>query len=583
MLLVILVFCSCDNIADAPTAASVSKRNLPTPPAHISEKLNSLKMRCSELGDKFDYETLERSASEYLELVSRYNEPGHVAYANFVSGVAKMMYRNSVECEPLFYKAYEQASYAGIDSICILSLNSLGICEGFLKGNFSVAQKYLLRALEWCERIGRQRSMITIYNNLAEVGAEQGDTTSMRYAMLALQMRENHTTHHQSSIFLKLAKHYGLRKEYGKALSYASMSRRVSQESRFSRQRLYTIDIVTAGIYNDMGQYKKALDLLDSIFAIQGENPLSPDVKIDALYQKARALSLSGKDRQALADCTAAIHTAHSSHLHFRDMGLLRLMAEINWDLGDYDRSRELYRQIIDVTSRMKADTEDYLVRERNMQLKIVENQRQRDIARLSLESRTRMLILISIATILLAIFIVLLMYHIRRRNRLHLHIVTQYKESIENESRLQHKVADLENTLTAHRSEDRIRKTSLTDENSRQIYNELLSKMESLRLYADPQLNRETLAELLSTNRTYLTSIIKEHSGMSLPQFINSFRIRKAIEMLSSVKSDQIADILKDLWQQVGFLSQPTFRRAFREYVGMNPSEYAKTAGKIN
>ena len=140
MLLVILVFCSCDNIADAPTAASVSKRNLPAPPAHISEKLDSLKMRCSELGDKFDYETLERSASEYLELVSRYNEPGHVAYANFVSGVAKMMYRNSVECEPLFYKAYEQASYAGIDSICILSLNSLGICEGFLKGNYSVAQ-----------------------------------------------------------------------------------------------------------------------------------------------------------------------------------------------------------------------------------------------------------------------------------------------------------------------------------------------------------------------------------------------------------------------------------------------------------
>ena len=66
MLLVILVFCSCDNIADAPTAASVSKSNLPTPPAHLSEKLDSLKMRCSELGDKFDYETLERPASEYL-------------------------------------------------------------------------------------------------------------------------------------------------------------------------------------------------------------------------------------------------------------------------------------------------------------------------------------------------------------------------------------------------------------------------------------------------------------------------------------------------------------------------------------
>ena len=106
MLLVILVFCSCDNIADAPTAASVSKRNLPTPPAHISEKLDSLKMRCSELGDKFDYETLERSASEYLDLVSRYNEPGHVAYANFVSRVAKIMYRHRVECGPVFYNTH---------------------------------------------------------------------------------------------------------------------------------------------------------------------------------------------------------------------------------------------------------------------------------------------------------------------------------------------------------------------------------------------------------------------------------------------------------------------------------------------
>ena len=104
---------------------------------------------------------------------------------------------------------------------------------------------------------------------------------------------------------------------------------------------------------------------------------------------------------------------------------------------------------------------------------------------------------------------------------------------------------------------------------------------MEQERLYTDPQLNRERLAELLGTNRTYLSTIIKEKSGMSYLQFVNSYRIDEAIRILSD--PDKIDYPLKQIWSDLGFNSPATFYKLFQQAVGITPSVYRKQFIDLN
>ena len=62
---------------------------------------------------------------------------------------------------------------------------------------------------------------------------------------------------------------------------------------------------------------------------------------------------------------------------------------------------------------------------------------------------------------------------------------------------------------------------------------NELLEKE---KLYTDPTLNRDDLAQRLGTNRTYLMEAVRTYSGnMTVREYIYDFRLKHAAELLSS------------------------------------------------
>jgi len=96
----------------------------------------------------------------------------------------------------------------------------------------------------------------------------------------------------------------------------------------------------------------------------------------------------------------------------------------------------------------------------------------------------------------------------------------------------------------------------------------------------ADGQLNQERLTQLLETNHTYLSQIIKEKSGMNLSQFINSYRIKEAVRILSDNTQQDYP--LMQLCSDLGFNSLSRFYVLFKEAVGMSPSAYRKSAQSI-
>lgn len=82
--------------------------------------------------------------------------------------------------------------------------------------------------------------------------------------------------------------------------------------------------------------------------------------------------------------------------------------------------------------------------------------------------------------------------------------------------------------------------------------------------------LTRDDLANAMGTNHTYFTRKLKEATGLSFYDYINSLRIEESIELLMNTELS-----VEDIAMQCGFKSKSSFYRAFDKIHGCTPKEY--------
>ncbi|MDE7147413.1 MAG: helix-turn-helix domain-containing protein, partial [Duncaniella sp.] len=85
--------------------------------------------------------------------------------------------------------------------------------------------------------------------------------------------------------------------------------------------------------------------------------------------------------------------------------------------------------------------------------------------------------------------------------------------------------------------------------------------------------------AEMLGTNRTYLSKAINESTGKTFTQIVNDYRIREAIAQISDLETDKP---LKLICSDVGFSSLSTFYSSFQSITGMTPARYRSQLKEI-
>ncbi len=108
-----------------------------------------------------------------------------------------------------------------------------------------------------------------------------------------------------------------------------------------------------------------------------------------------------------------------------------------------------------------------------------------------------------------------------------------------------------------------------------RQLKEALVGLMEEERIYLDPELRIDTVARMLNTNRTYISTIINEDFGKSFIVYVNEYRIREAQHrMLDPDEERSIALIA----EAVGFKSHSSFIDFFKRFSGMSPSQFRIT-----
>jgi len=87
---------------------------------------------------------------------------------------------------------------------------------------------------------------------------------------------------------------------------------------------------------------------------------------------------------------------------------------------------------------------------------------------------------------------------------------------------------------------------------------------------------NIETLAETLKVSASYLSRLFKKHTSMTFLDFLNTYRIQKAVSLLSDQKYR-----VYEVASMTGFSSYKRFYEVFKSYAGFPPTELAKPDGK--
>lgn len=94
-------------------------------------------------------------------------------------------------------------------------------------------------------------------------------------------------------------------------------------------------------------------------------------------------------------------------------------------------------------------------------------------------------------------------------------------------------------------------------------------------RPYLDPSLNIDTLATQLNIPALKISTVLNHHLGQHFFDFINSYRVKEAANILS-LKSNKQKAILEILLE-VGFNSKSSFNTAFKKHLAVTPSQYRK------
>ena len=123
-----------------------------------------------------------------------------------------------------------------------------------------------------------------------------------------------------------------------------------------------------------------------------------------------------------------------------------------------------------------------------------------------------------------------------------------------------------------SNHSEHKITLSNKTDEH----YQKLLKLMLEDKIYRDPLLNMDVLAEKTQLSNGYLSRIINQKEGKNFYDFVNAFRVAEVKSHLNLPNYAHYS--ILGIALEAGFKSKSTFNAVFKKMTGMTPSAYKKT-----
>jgi len=116
---------------------------------------------------------------------------------------------------------------------------------------------------------------------------------------------------------------------------------------------------------------------------------------------------------------------------------------------------------------------------------------------------------------------------------------------------------------------------SNLTSSQIEEYKKQLLALLNTEKPFLNPQVSLTDLSEKLSVSTKHLSQVINQSFNKSFFDFINTYRIQEAQQILKKSKDDKMTVL--EVMYQVGFNSKSSFNAAFKKETGQTPTEFRK------
>ena len=514
---------------------------------------------------------------------------------------------------------YREINYQYGIMKCYLSFSA----TAYYKGEYSLMLEYCNTALKIAEENNFIKNKADIIINIGVAYNNMGNyDKAIEYGLEALKISEECSDKiNIASCKINIGLLLLLIEEFDKALKYLNEALKLCIELKHTRNQCLCLSNIGI-VYYKQNKYDEALQNFNKAFELEKKNKylsgLSASYGNIALvfyeqekYNKAieyhnKAIEIKKQigTKKGIASCyfniarnkikqkeykLAEKYCLKSKKLFeqsnelYNKQNTLEQLAIIYKLTGRYQKAYNTYFEAVTIKDSLfsieKAQKiaqleEKYLnenLEKQNLTLKY-ENEIQQ--SKINHHKKTHIIYFIVLFLAITAITIILIQY--RKKNSAYKFLVRKNIDLLNKEKELK----NLKEKITSNGPNNN-RKITIDDNIKDKILKKLEQQLDNKKAYKDFDLTIDKLAKSISTNRNYLSQTIYKEYAKSYSDFINEYRVKESMLLLSNPQENSKLSIA-GIGKEAGFRSAPRFICAFKKFTGITPSTFREESNTL-
>jgi AraC-like DNA-binding protein len=411
-----------------------------------------------------------------------------------------------------------------MESSALLTLSFISLSH---QQNFSQAQESLQRAIPILIEFDQQRNLWIAYLNLSLALIQQGKVEE--------------------------------------ALHYTQKSNEIAATLGLPQIAMATYYTHRGLIYLEESNYRNSLAMFYRTLELR---VLTQDVGLIAEVKNAIGLAHSrmGNFDQALSYTNEALSVAQENAIARLEAAVQRNLADIHAARGDMSSFRAAMEAEETLRNQLFAEESNRLLHE--MQVRYETEQKQLIIAQQRIDFQRQRTIVVLLLLVIISIVVISMLVVFAQRNKMRnvTQIVQQYER------------------LLGYEKRENIAKLPNSNGVTNKLSGDLQRLFEVEKIYRKPRLSVDDVAQQLGIGSDRLSIILNQEYQKPFSDFVNGYRIAEARDILKDQDAggEYAHYTVQAIAETVGFGSASSFYSAFRQVVGVTPTEYKDAIRKM-
>lgn len=435
--------------------------------------------------------------------------------------------------------------------------------------DYSKSLENYMEGYKWAEKVGSANNMIALLGNIVNIFYIQKDSIGMQYAQKAYECAFTKTA---DSSYMALS--MILMSQMSFLCDDVKGTRRYADEAaailfKTEAQTFYpALYLSYADACEAEADYAGAERHLLS--ALEYSDKSDPGTLSSVYLRYGDFARDRGRIPEAIELYSKGLDVSYrSENMEYRHL-LLQKLSAVYDQIGDQESVLYYYHRLLNLSDSVSNTRKEQEFNRLLLSSQNIQHAHQIQSGELALLKANRMILLSVSMIVIIAILSVSYYTLYRRQRKAYRAFVAQHSQYME---RMECQAPD--NTTAEAAKEGPITNESRHKEKSekdRTLFSRAESLMMTDKIYRQNDIGQEKVAEMLGTNRTYLSQAINTFANMSFNQWINMYRIAEAVKRLSDPEDDVT---LKQLADDLGYNSLSAFYRAFSRATGRTPNSY--------